>query len=97
MYEIDFTQEALNDLKSFRKFEQAKIIQGIEAQLQYEPNVETRNRKLLRSNTIAEWELRIDHYRVFYNVEAVVRIVSIEAIGFKLGNILFIRGDKREL
>jgi mRNA-degrading endonuclease RelE of RelBE toxin-antitoxin system len=89
MYEIEFTPEALADLKSFRKFEQNEIIDGIEAHLKYEPTVETRQRKPLRPNEIAGWELRLGKFRVFYNVEAEVLIVSIEAVGFKIGNLLF--------
>jgi hypothetical protein len=35
---------------------------------------------------------------VFYNIEAEEGlIVSIEAVGFKIGNLLFIRGEKRGL
>lgn len=97
MYEIEFTPEAIDDLKSFRKFEQQIIISGIETQLTYEPTVETRNRFRMRPNEIAEWELRIDKYRVFYNVEQEVQIVSIEVIGFKRGNQLFVRGKRRDL
>ncbi len=97
MYEIEFTPEALEDLKSLRKFEQKEIIEGIETQLRHEPMVETRNRKKLRPNDVAEWELRVGRFRVFCNVDEVVRIVSIEAIGFKIGNLLFIRGEKRKL
>jgi mRNA-degrading endonuclease RelE of RelBE toxin-antitoxin system len=97
MYEIEFTPEAKDDLTAFRKFEQQTIIAGIETQLRYEPTVETRNRKRLRPNNVAEWELRLGKYRVFYNVEEHILIVSIEAIGFKVGNVLFIRGKRREL
>ena len=46
---------------------------------------------------MAEWELRIGKYRVFYNVEEDVQIVSIEVIGFKVGNQLFVRGKRRDL
>jgi mRNA-degrading endonuclease RelE of RelBE toxin-antitoxin system len=97
MYEIEFTPEALEDLKSLKKFERQEIIEGIETQLRYEPTVETRNRKKLRPNDIAEWELRIGKFRVLYNVEDEVFIVSIEAVGFKVGNLLFVRGEKRDL
>lgn len=97
MYEIEFTPEALKDLKSFRKFEQQRIISGVETQLKYEPTAETRNRFRMRQNDVAEWELRIDKYRVFYNVENVIQIVSIEAIGLKIGNRLFVRGKRRVL
>lgn len=97
MYEIEFTPEALEDLKSLKKFEQQEVVQGIESQLKHEPTVEIRNRKKLRPNDVAEWELRIGKFRVFYNVDDAVHIVSIEAIGFKIGNQLFIRGEKRKL
>ncbi|GAK55353.1 plasmid stabilization system protein, RelE/ParE famil [Candidatus Vecturithrix granuli] len=97
MYEIEFTPEAKDDLKTLRKFEQHTIIAGIETHLTYEPTVETRNRKRLRPNDVAEWELRLGKYRIFYNVEEHILIVSIEAVGFKVGNLLFIRGKRREL
>jgi mRNA-degrading endonuclease RelE of RelBE toxin-antitoxin system len=97
MYEIEFTPEALEDLQSLRKFEQQEVIAGVESQLKHEPTVETRNRKKLRPNDFAAWELRIGRFRVFYNVDDTVHIVSLEAIGFKIGNQLFIRGEKRKL
>ena len=96
-YEIEFTPEALDDLRLFRKFEQQLIIDGIESQLRREPSTETRHRKKLRPNEVADWELRLGKYRLFYNVQAEVQIVSIEAIGFKIGNLLFIRGEERTL
>ncbi|MFN8488505.1 MAG: hypothetical protein U0350_12975 [Caldilineaceae bacterium] len=97
MYDIDFSYDALQDLMAFRKFEQQVILSGINDQLVYEPTVETRNRFRMRPNEIAEWELRINNYRVFYNVAEAVQIVSIEVIGFKRGNQLFVRGKRRDL
>ncbi len=97
MYEIEFTPEAADDLRALRKFEQRVIMTGIDTKLRYEPTVEIRNQKPLRPNAVAAWELRLGKYRVFYNIEEHVLIVSIEAIGFKVGNVLFIRGKRREL
>jgi len=97
MYEIDYTPEARQDLNSFRKFEQQHILDGIDAQLQYRPNVATRNRKKLRPNDVAKWELRLNHFRVFYDVREVARIVKIAAIGYKRGNKLFIHGEEYNL
>ena len=97
MYEIEYTPEARDDLKSFRKFEQKYILDEIDAQLQYEPNVETRNRKTLRPNEVAEWELRIDRFRVFYDVQDAMKIVKIEAIGYKRGNKLLMHGQEYNL
>jgi addiction module RelE/StbE family toxin len=97
MYEIEFTPEALEDLKALRKLEQKQVATGIEVQLSHEPAVKTLNRKKLRRNEVAEWELRIGKFRVFYNVYDEQLIVSIEAVGFKVGNLLFIRGEERKL
>ena len=97
MYEIEFTPEAVEDLKALRKFEQEEVVEGIESQLRHDPTVETRNRKKLRPNNVAAWELRIGRFRVFYNVDQAVRIVSIEAVGFKVGNLLFVRGKRKDL
>lgn len=97
MYELEFTQGAVDDLRFLRKNEQQEVIDGIESQLLYKPAVETRNRKRLRPNNVSEWELRLGKFRVFYDVESVVRIVKIEAIGYKEGNQLFIRGEPYQL
>lgn len=97
MYEIEFTPEANEDLKLFKKFEQKQILDEIERQLTYEPNVATRNRKEMRLNDVAGWELRIGKFRVFYNVDEQTHTVSVEAVGFKVGSLLFIRGERREL
>ena len=97
MYVINYSFESLDDLHFFRKREQQEIMDSIDAQLRYEPTVETRNRKELRPNEVASWELRIGRFRVFYDVDEEDRNVSIEAIGFKIGRELFIRGERTEL
>jgi mRNA-degrading endonuclease RelE of RelBE toxin-antitoxin system len=97
MYDIQFVPSAKEDLKSLRKFEQQQILDGIEKQLSHDPAVVTRNRKRLRPNETADWELRIGRFRVFYNVVETDSLVRIEAIGFKVGNLLFIRGESRKL
>ena len=59
--------------------------------------METRNRKRLRPNATAEWELRIARFRVFCDVDEVVFIVAIEAIAEKRGDSLFFQGEERDL
>ncbi len=60
--------------------------------------VEARNRKPLRPNPIAPWELRIGALRVFYEVAphegGAVRIL---AIGKKTGSVLHIGGQAIKL
>ena len=73
-------------------------LDAIERQLLHEPLVETRNRKPLRPNPVAPWELRIGSLRIFYEIVAgepgLVRIV---AVGKKKGNIVRIAGREIEL
>lgn len=97
MYDIEYTQEALDELQWFRKHEQNLILDGIEQQLRYEPTVETRNRKRMQPNEYAEWELRIGDFRVLYTVDEQVRIVEIQRIGEKRGNAFLFRGRKTDL
>jgi mRNA-degrading endonuclease RelE of RelBE toxin-antitoxin system len=97
MYRIDFTDEAMDDLSALRKFDQARIVNAIEGQLSHEPTNEARNRKRLRPNQLAEWALRVDSFRVFYDASSSEESVNIVAIGEKVGNELIIRGEKFEL
>jgi len=97
MYEIDYTVRAKEELTWFKKHEQNEIIDEIETQLRYEPTVETRNRKRMRPNATAEWELRIGNFRVLYDVDEQVRIVDIERVGLKRGNTFFFRGKEEEI
>lgn len=74
-------------------YQRAIIFDSIKEQLIYEPFVETRNRKYLRDNPIAPWELRIGDLRVFYDLSPdEPNVVEILAIGIKEGNRLLIAG-----
>lgn len=50
MFQIEFTPEAVNDLRGLRKYDQKVVVSAIELQLRDRPNQETRNRKRLRPN-----------------------------------------------
>ena len=97
MYQIDYSEDAKRDLKSFRKFEQEYILDEVDTNLHYEPHIETRNRKRLDPNEIADWELRLGKIRVLYDIEEAVKIVAIQAVGVKIGNQLFIRNERVDL
>lgn len=97
MYNIDLTAEAIEDLASFRKFDQVRIVTEMEAQLAHDPAGETRNRKRLRPNKLAEWALRVDNFCIFYDVVPADLAVRVIAIGEKKGSDLFIQGDRYEL
>lgn len=85
-------------LKAIEPKHYALIRSTIEAQLRFEPDVETRNRKPLKRSVVfeAEWEIRFgpgNRFRVFYEVEREHNTVHILAIGKKEGNRLLI-GEK---
>lgn len=90
-YLIEFAESVREQLKALPANQRAIIIESIEKQLVHEPLVETRNRKPLRPNPIAPWELRIGNLRVFYDVTFdKPNVVRILAVGYKKGNKLYI-------
>jgi mRNA-degrading endonuclease RelE of RelBE toxin-antitoxin system len=61
-----------------------------------DPTEESRNRfRLRRISEFADYELRIDPWRIFYRVQD--EVVTIELIGQKKGNVLLIAGKKFKL
>ena len=90
MFEIVFTTESIEDMRLLRKHERKLVMEEIEKQLSYQPTQETRNRKKLRPNEVAEWELRVEKFRVFYDIDKLKKFVKVEAVGYKKGSRLFI-------
>ncbi len=71
------------------------IREAIKEQLQFEPDVETKNRKPLKRPVDfgADWEIRFgpnNMFRVFYETKHSINEVDILAIGVKKGNKLYI-------
>ena len=97
-FEIEFMPDAWEHLQDFSARDRTTILADIETQLRYEPHVETRNRKPMRENALAGWELRIGQFRVFYDIENnSVKVVYVVAIGVKQRNQLLIGGKRFEL
>lgn len=94
-FEIEFNPDALDHLEALPARARAIILDAIEAQLAREPLRETRNRKLLRPNLLAPWELRVAKWRVFYDVQTEPSpVVNIVAVGEKRGNEIWIGGER---
>jgi mRNA-degrading endonuclease RelE of RelBE toxin-antitoxin system len=98
-FEIEFTATAADHVRAYQKFEQQIVLEAIAEQLAHEPTAETRNRKRLGENELSDWELRIQKFRVFYDVilEDNRRVVKIKAVGHKEHNILYIGGKEVQL
>ena len=84
-------------LREFPKAIQTSIVRSILQQLQNQPTEETKHRKKLRPNKLANWELRVGDYRVYYEVLEDDQIVEIVAVGRKDHNALRIGGEEVEL
>jgi len=96
-YQIEFSSDAERQLSQLTSRDRNIILETIEQQLTHEPAVPTRHRKLLRENPLADWELRVGEYRVFYEVASHQDIVMVLAIGVKSHNALWIEGKEIRL
>ena len=101
-FELVYAPQVKEHLKAIEGKHYGLIRREIEAQLQFEPEVETRNRKPLKRAVAleAEWEIRFgpnNRFRVFYEVEQEARAVYILAIGGRVRDRLYIGGEEIEL
>ena len=94
-YRIQFAESAEKHFAQLTARQQAIVLAAVKAQLQHEAVWETRNRKRLRPNPLAPWELRVGALRVFYEVDAgEADLVNVLAIGIKRGNRLIVAGKE---
>jgi mRNA-degrading endonuclease RelE of RelBE toxin-antitoxin system len=91
-YRIAITKEADRQLHALPVRDQRKLEAAIVSRLRYQPTVPTKAIKRLRSNPLAEFELRVGSLRVLYNVEQDEVILLI--IGRKVGNKLIVEGEE---
>ena len=86
-YRIEYSPETEEHFRYLSKRQQGIVLDAVERQLQFQPDIETRNRKPMRPNPLAPWELRIGTLRVYYDFEdSPERVVFIRAVGIKQRN-----------
>lgn len=101
-FSLMFAPETLDHLEAIERKYHRLLRQTIDERLGYTPEQTTRNRKPLErpASFGATWELRCgpqNRFRVFYEVKASERTVTILAIGVKEGHRLLIGGEEFEL
>jgi mRNA-degrading endonuclease RelE of RelBE toxin-antitoxin system len=97
-YRIDYSPATEEHLRVLTARQRAMVFDGVDDQLAYEPAVETRNRKPMRPNPLAPWELRIEELRVYYEIaEDPEQVVTIVAVGVKDRNRVLIGGKEIKL
>jgi mRNA-degrading endonuclease RelE of RelBE toxin-antitoxin system len=85
-YTIDVRDVACDELKAIKPFHRRRIIDAIDRQLADQPNVETKNRKMLTGLQLdfehdpPVWELRVGQYRVYYDVSEELKAVVVRAV-----------------
>jgi mRNA-degrading endonuclease RelE of RelBE toxin-antitoxin system len=86
-FRIELSPAAREHIRDLTARQRTIVLQGIRGQLQSQPKTATRNRKPLRPESLAEWELRIGNIRVYYDVTIEPdEVVSIIAVGIKVRN-----------
>lgn len=89
VFTINYVESVAEDLADIRAFERRHLLDQIEQQLSHEPNRATKNRKILRGLTPPwehappVWELRVNQYRVFYDVDESAGQVVVRAVRYK--------------
>ncbi len=97
-YRIEYSPDTDNHLRALSARHQSIVLGAVDKQLQHQPTVETKNRKPMRPNPLAPWELRIGNLRVYYDVqEEPERVVHIRAVGIKERNRVRIGNEVIEL
>ena len=83
---VQIMPSALAELKAIKVFYRRQIAHAINDQLTNQPQVETRNRKVLEQAPASFefepplWELRVGSFRVFYDVDEAEQTVFIRAV-----------------
>jgi mRNA-degrading endonuclease RelE of RelBE toxin-antitoxin system len=85
-YSIEITDATFDELQAIKAFYCRQIVDSIEQQLMHQPNVETRNRKILIGlqpnfeHGEPIWELRVGTYRIYYDVDESAKTIFVRAI-----------------
>ena len=94
-FRIAYADAAVRHLSKLTARQRSTVLDVIGLMLAHQPTVPTRNRKRLRDNTVAPWELRIGDIRVYFDVEeAPDAAVTIRAVGVKARERVLIGGEE---
>ena len=101
-FDLVYAPQVKEHLKAIERKYYGLIRREIEAHLQFEPEVETKNRKTLKRAVAfeAEWEIHFgpkNRFRVFYEVDREAGAVYVLTIGVKVRDRLIIGREEVEL
>ena len=98
-FELIYAPQVKGQLQKIERKYHSLIRHTIESQLNFNPDLETRNRKPLKrpAESVGDWELRFgpdNRFRVYYAVERKHFRVLILAVGVKQRDRLTIGGEE---
>lgn len=94
-YRIEYSPDAEDHLRALTPRNRRIVLDEVDIRLTYEADVENRNRKPMRPNPLAPWELRIGNLKVYYDVvQQPTPSVMVRAIGVKRRNAVWIGGEE---
>lgn len=96
-YQIEYSPEAISHLRDLTARQRRTVVDEVERRLGEQPLAEARNRKPMRANPLAPWELRVGSLRVYYEASERLRTVWILAVGVKRKNQVLVGGVKIDL
>ncbi len=77
-YTIQYTDEAVADLKALRAYDQRKVLRHIESHLVFEPLKDSKSRiKPMLQPFRSQYRLRSEYLRVYYDVSDDPRVVHV--------------------
>ena len=77
-FEVQYAPEAIADIGPLRAFDQRRIVDGIEQHLVHEPKRVSKSRiKAMTQPFWSQFRLRIDEFRVYYDVYEDRSVVSV--------------------
>jgi len=97
-FRIEYAPEAVDHLAALPRHQASMVLDQVERKLKHQPTLSSRNRKLLRANPVAPWELRLGPLRVYFDVSVEpTPVVTVRAVGVKVRDRVSIAGEEVDL
>ena len=78
LFELRLTDEAQDDLKELRAFDRTRVVKGLEQQLTHQPQQVSKSRiKRMVEPFWCQYRLRVDEFRVYYDVDDTNQVVNV--------------------
>jgi mRNA-degrading endonuclease RelE of RelBE toxin-antitoxin system len=97
MRSVELTPDAVRQFKALPKSARPVIKEALRTHLvRDDPARVTRNKfRLRRASTYADYELRVDDWRILYRIDGDIAVVTL--LGEKRGNCLIVEGEELKL